>query len=139
MHEYAMGGIMNTILETKGITKRFQGYAALNDVNLTLNRGKIIGLLGPNGSGKSTLLKLINGLLVPDSGSILVGGYPTGIQTKKIISYLPERTYLSDWMKVKDILDLFQDFYEDFDRNKALEMLKRLHIDTEKSLKTLSK
>jgi ABC-2 type transport system ATP-binding protein len=134
-----MGGNMKTILESKGITKRFQSYAALNDVNLTLNRGKIIGLLGPNGSGKTTLLKIINGLLVPDSGSLLVGGYPTGIQTKKIISYLPERTYLPDWMKVNDILNLFQDFYTDFDRNKSLEMLSRLHIDTEKSLKTMSK
>lgn len=135
----AMGGIMNTILESKGLTKKFQGFTALNDVNLTLNRGRIIGLLGPNGSGKSTLLKLINGLLVPDTGSILIGGFPPGIQTKKIISYLPERTYLADWMKVKDILNLFQDFYEDFDQNKALDMLSRLHIDTEKSLKTLSK
>lgn len=130
---------MNTILESKGLTKKFQGFTALNDVNLTLNRGRIIGLLGPNGSGKSTLLKLINGLLVPDTGSILIGGFPPGIQTKKIISYLPERTYLADWMKVKDILNLFQDFYEDFDQNKALDMLSRLHIDTEKSLKTLSK
>ncbi len=130
---------MNTILESQSITKRFQGYAALNNVNLTLNRGKIIGLLGPNGSGKSTLIKIINGLLVPDSGSILIGGNPPGIQTKKIVSYLPERTYLPDWMKVKDILHLFQEFYEDFDPKKAQEMLLRLQIDSEKSLKTLSK
>lgn len=130
---------MNTILESKGLTKHFQNYTALNDVNLSLNRGRIIGLLGPNGSGKTTLLKLINGLLVPDAGSILIGGYPPGIQTKRKISYLPERTYLADWMKVKDILNFFQDFYEDFDRSKALDMLSRLQIDTEKNLKTLSK
>lgn len=130
---------MNTILESKGLTKHFQGYTALNDINLSLNRGRIIGLLGPNGSGKTTLLKLINGLLVPDSGSILIDGNSPGIQTKRKISYLPEKTYLADWMKVKDILKFFQDFYEDFDRSKALDMLSRLQIDTEKSLKTLSK
>lgn len=130
---------MNTILESKGITKKFQGFTALNNVDLTLERGRIIGLLGPNGSGKSTLLKIINGLLVPDSGSILIGGHEPGIESKKIVSYLPERTYLSDWMKVKDIIALFQDFYADFDKNKALDMLARLKIDKEKRLKTLSK
>jgi ABC-2 type transport system ATP-binding protein len=130
---------MSTILECKSLTKKFSGFTALSNVNLTLERGRIIGLLGPNGSGKSTLLKMINGLLVPDTGNIYIAGLEPGIETKKIVSYLPERTYLADWMRVSDIIDFFHDFYEDFDQKKSYEMLDRLHIDPKKSLKTLSK
>jgi len=130
---------MNSILQCEALTKKFSGAAALTNVNLTLERGRIIGLLGPNGSGKTTLLKLINGLLVPDSGKVLISGMEPGVETKKIISYLPERTYLADWMKVSDIMSFFKDFYSDFDTEKASDMLKRLNIDPDKKLKTLSK
>lgn len=130
---------MNALLECKALTKSFSGFTALSNLDLSLYQGQIIGLLGPNGSGKSTLLKLINGLLVPDSGSIQIGGFKPGIETKKMISYLPERTYLADWMKVSDIVQFFQDFYDDFDSAKAYDMLKSLHIESNRRLKTLSK
>lgn len=130
---------MNPILECKGITKKYAYLEALSGVDLTLEPGRIVGLLGPNGSGKSTLIKLINGILTPNAGTILVDGKPVGVDTKKIVSYLPERTYLNNWMKVCDIVDYFNDFYEDFDRNKAYEMLKRLNIDPSMRLRTLSK
>lgn len=130
---------MSTILECKSLTKKFTTLTALSDVNLTLERGRIIGLLGPNGSGKTTLIKLINGLLVPSSGSILVDSKLPGTETKKIVSYLPEKTYLPEWMKVSDTIEFFRDFYSDFDQAKAYEMLDRLHLDPSKRMKTLSK
>lgn len=130
---------MNPILECKGITKKFGYLEALSDVDLTLEAGRIVGLLGPNGSGKSTLIKLINGILTPNAGTILIDGKPVGIETKKIVSYLPERTYLNNWMKVCDIIDYFNDFYEDFDRNKAYEMLQHLNINPSMRLRALSK
>lgn len=130
---------MNTILECNALTKNFQNVTALSDVSLSLERGKIVGLLGPNGSGKTTLIKLINGLLVPTSGTLKVGGMEPGIGTKKIVSYLPERTYLPDWMRVSECIDFFRDFYEDFDDKKAYEMLKRLNLDPTRRLKSLSK
>lgn len=130
---------MSVILECRSLTKKFGSVTALNDISLTLERGKIIGLLGPNGSGKTTLIKLINGLLVPTSGTIQIAGMNPGVETKKIVSYLPERTYLPDWMKVSQAIDFFRDFYEDFDVNKAYDMLKRLNLDPDIRLKTLSK
>ena len=130
---------MSAILECKSLTKKFSGFPALSNVNLTLERGRIIGLLGPNGSGKSTLLKLINGLLVPDNGRLLIAGAEPGMETKKIVSYLPERTYLPDWMKISEVIEYFEDFYTDFDKSKAYTMLERLNLDPKKQLKTLSK
>ncbi len=130
---------MNAILECNSLTKKFTNLTALSNMNLTLERGRIIGLLGPNGSGKTTLIKLINGLLVPTSGNILVDGKVPGIDTKKIVSYLPEKTYLPEWMKVSDAIDFFQDFYQDFNSKKAYEMLDRLQLDSKKRMKTLSK
>ncbi len=130
---------MGAILECKSLTKHYSALAALSNVNLTLERGRIIGLLGPNGSGKTTLIKLINGLLVPTAGTLLIGGKEPGPETKKIVSYLPEKTYLPDWMRVSDTINFFQDFYEDFDQKRAYEMLDRLHLDPSKRLKTLSK
>ncbi|MBB2183678.1 ABC transporter ATP-binding protein [Lachnospiraceae bacterium MD1] len=130
---------MNAILECKSLTKSFSNLTALNNVNLTLERGRIIGLLGPNGSGKTTLIKLINGLLVPDGGTLLVNGYQPGSETKKIVSYLPERTYLPEWMRISDAIAFFQDFYQDFDKKRAYDMLDRLHLDPSKRMKTLSK
>lgn len=134
-----IGVIMSVLLESKNLTKKFSGIPALNNVDLTIERGRIIGLLGPNGSGKSTLLKIINGLLVPDNGSILINGNEPGIETKKIVSYLPERTYLADWMKISELITYFEDFYADFNKNKAYEMLDRLQLDPNKRMKTLSK
>jgi ABC-2 type transport system ATP-binding protein len=130
---------MGEILELKNVSKTYSNKEALKDINLIIPRGRIVGLLGPNGSGKSTMIKLINGLLEPTSGEVLINGGAPGIETKKVISYLPERTYLNDWMKVKDLLAFFQDFYRDFDMNKAIDMIERLQIDQNSSLKTMSK
>jgi len=130
---------MNPILEFKSVTKKYGSFTALSNVSLTLERGRIIGLLGPNGSGKTTLIKLINGLLIPDSGKVLIAGMEPGIETKKLVSYLPEKTYLADWMRVSQIIDFFKDFYDDFDSVKAYEMLKSLNINPRDRLKTMSK
>lgn len=130
---------MNPILTCQDITKRYTGFTALFNVDLTLERGRIIGLLGPNGSGKTTLLKLISGLLVPDMGKIEVCGVEPGIATKKRVSYLPEKTYLADWMRVDQVIEFFQDFYQDFDKERAYGMLTDLHIDPKQKLKTMSK
>ncbi len=130
---------MEPILESYGLSKSYGGFMALNNVNLTFNRGRIIGLLGPNGSGKSTFLKLINGLLVPTSGAIRINGVAPGEQSRLTVSYLPERTYLPDNLTVRSIVDFFNDFYSDFDRKKAAEMLSRLNLNPDSNLKTLSK
>lgn len=130
---------MSNILECKSLYKRFDRKEAVVNVNLTLESGKIIGLLGPNGSGKTTLIKLINGLLVPSSGEILVNGLKPGVESKKIVSYLPERNCLNNWMKVSELIQFFSDFYMDFDKAKAADMLERLHISQRDKLKTMSK
>ncbi len=130
---------MNTILECRALTKNFSKLTALNNVNLRLERGRIIGLLGPNGSGKTTLIKLINGLLVPNAGEILIDGKNPGPETKKIISYLPERTYIPDWMKISDAIAFFKDFYGDFDEKRCHDMLERLHLNPNAKMKSLSK
>jgi len=130
---------MNAILQAQNLTKRFGPNVALNNVNLLLAPGRIIGLLGPNGSGKTTLIKIASGLLVPTEGQILINGQPIGPETKKVVSYLPDRTYFDNWMKVRDCVALFADFYEDFDRAKATEMLGALGIDVNRTFKTLSK
>lgn len=130
---------MEPILEITHVSKTYGKKEALKDVSLKIEPGKVVGLLGPNGSGKSTLIKLINGLLQPTDGQILVAGQALGIETKKMISYLPERTHLNEWMKVKDLLGFFSDFYEDFDIEKARQMLATLKIDEDSKLKTLSK
>jgi ABC-2 type transport system ATP-binding protein len=111
----------------------------LKDLNLSLEGGKIVGLLGPNGCGKSTLLKLVSGLLVPDSGSIEIAGIPRSEKTNAYISYLPERTYFNSWMKVDQLIAYFRRFYTDFDEDCARRMLADLSIDTKARLRTLSK
>ena len=135
-----MSGEMNPILECRNLSKKYnhQTYA-LNDLSLSLGRGQIVGLLGPNGSGKTTLIKLINGLLIPSGGSVLIDGMAPGVDTKKLISYLRERSYLDDSMKVKDIIHYFTDFYENFHADKAYEMLADLEISPEARMRTLSK
>lgn len=130
---------MSAILECKGLTKKYGSKVAISDINLNIQRGQIVGLLGPNGSGKSTIIKLANGLLNTTSGDILIGGRKPGIETKKIVSYLPERTYLNDWMRVHQIIELFSDFYDNFNSDKAYEMLKILNINPNDRLKTMSK
>ncbi|MEG0295150.1 MAG: ABC transporter ATP-binding protein [Clostridium sp.] len=132
--------MLNTpILECRNLVKNYDRKEAIKGIDLTINRGRIVGLLGPNGSGKSTLIKLANGLLTPTKGEILIDGKKPGIETKKIVSYLPERTYLNDWMKVSDIIAFFKDFYTDFNSDKAYDMLKKLNIDANDKLKTMSK
>ncbi|MGN0720522.1 MAG: ABC transporter ATP-binding protein [Anaerovoracaceae bacterium] len=127
------------LVECLDLTKNFSGKKALDAVNLKIGRGKIIGLLGPNGSGKTTLIKILNGLLEPTFGSVLIDGEKPGPYTKSIVSYLPDRTYFADWMKVSDIFDMFRDFYADFDRKKAEEMCGLLNIGTEEKIKNMSK
>ena len=130
---------MSIILETKNLTKNYGSARGLSDLNLSLEGGKIIGLLGSNGSGKTTLIKMIAGILQPTSGTITVNGLPVGTETKKIVSYLPERTYLNSWMRISDILNYFEDFYADFDKENARRMLISLGVDETAKLKTLSK
>ena len=130
---------MSAILELKNLTKNYGGVTGISDITLSLEGGKIIGLLGSNGSGKTTLIKIIAGILQPTSGSVTVDGMNVGTETKKIVSYLPERTYLNSWMRISDIIDYFEDFYEDFDRANAMRMLESLGVDENAKLKTLSK
>lgn len=130
---------METIMEIKGITKMFPGTTALNNVNLILPKGKIIGLLGPNGSGKTTLIKIAAGLLVPTLGQITIGGAAPGPETKAIVSYLPERPYFNQWMNAEQMISYFEDFYSDFDRAKAMDMMAKLNINPKAKMKTLSK
>lgn len=131
---------MNELVELVGVTKSYDSRnVAVNNITLTLPRGKIIGLLGPNGSGKTTLIKMMNGLLTPSQGSIKINGQYVGTETKAHVAYLPDRTYLSGGKKINQILDFFCDFYSDFSKEKAMEMLHSLNIDPSVKLKTLSK
>lgn len=130
---------MDHLLECKNLTKRFGKKTAVSQMNLQLESGHIVGLLGPNGSGKTTLIKMMNGLLVPSEGNITFCGERVGVESKKHISYLPDQTYLNMNQKVKDVVVFFQDFYEDFDADRAYDMLRKLQIDPDDELKTLSK
>ena len=131
---------MKPILECKGLSKEYNKSAyALHNMNLTLNHGQIIGLLGPNGSGKTTLIKLINDLLTPTEGTVLIDGELPGVHSKNIVSYLPDHSYLDGSMKIQDLVSYFADFYEDFSKVRATSMLKDLNIDQTARFKTLSK
>lgn len=131
---------MNELVELVGLTKSYdKKNVAVNNITLTLPKGKIIGLLGPNGSGKTTLIKMLNGLLTSTQGSIKINGQYVGVDTKAQVAYLPDRTYLSGGQKISEILDFFSDFYADFSKEKAIEMLQSLNIDPSVKLKTLSK
>jgi len=131
--------ISKKLLEIKNLTKSYDKKMVLHDINLTLNSGKIIGLLGKNGTGKSTLIKLINDLLTPTNGEILIKGNKIGVETKKIISYLPERTYLDKSMTVDNVIKYFEEFYDNFDSKKARKLLKDLKLDTTQKLSKMSK
>ena len=130
---------MTALVQFEHVTKQYGSKKALDDISFTIEPGKIYGLLGPNGSCNSTTIKIINDLLQPTSGTVLVNGAAPGVASKQIISYLPDRNYLNDWMKVEDTFKLFSDFYADFDRQRAEEMLRSLNIDAKARLKTLSK
>ena len=130
---------MSELVTCKDLTKRFGNHTALDHLNLSLDSGKIIGLLGPNGSGKTTLLKLLNGLLTPSEGEVLIAGNHPGIETKRIVSYLPDKMYLGSWMRVSDLLTYYSDFFEDFDMSRANAMLESLKISPKDRLKTMSK
>ena len=127
------------LLEIKNLNKSFDNKEILKDINITISSGRIVGLLGKNGVGKSTLIKLINDLLTPTSGEILIKGNKIGVETKKIISYLPERTYLNKQMKVSEVISYFEDFYDNFDSNKAKKLLKDLDLDINQKLSKMSK
>jgi len=129
----------NPLVQCTGLTKEYGPVVALDRVDLTLEPGRIVGLLGPNGSGKTTLIKLLNGLLQPTAGSVTVNGMAPGPGTKALISYLPDRDYFADWMKISDMMDLFADFYADFDREKALSMCRALQLKPSARIKNLSK
>lgn len=128
-----------SVLECKGLTKRYGRTLALDDVSFTLEEGRIVGLLGPNGSGKTTFIKLCNGLLTPSSGELRICGYAPGKESKALVSYLPDRPYLPNWMDVKQALDMYEDFYADFDRERALEMLAHLDIGEKQRIRQMSK
>lgn len=127
------------LLEVSHITKSYGNNKVLDDVTFSIPKGKIVGLLGPNGSGKTTLIKLINDLLKEDSGTIKVNGLDLGVETKKIISYLPDKNYLNNNMTVLELLNYFKDFYEDFRIDKAKELIGKLDLDLNQKLKTMSK
>ena len=127
------------LLEINNLNKSFDNKEILKDINLSIQRGKIIGLLGKNGVGKTTLIKLINDLLTPTSGEILIKGQKIGVETKKVISYLPERTYLNKQMKVSEVISYFEDFYDNFDSKKAKKFLKDLDLDINQKLTKMSK
>lgn len=130
---------MSTLLECKNLSKRYGYQVAIDHINLSLESGHIIGLLGPNGSGKTTLIKMINGLLTPSSGELSINGNPVGPESKKIVSYLPDHTYLNMNQRVRDIIAFFKDFYADFDEARAYDMLQKLNINPDDRLKTMSK
>lgn len=129
----------NPLVVCSGLTKTYGSFTALDHLDLTLERGRFIGLLGPNGSGKTTTIKLLNGLLQPTAGTVTIDGMQPGRGTHSIVSYLPDRACLDENMKVADIIDFFSDFYRDFDRVKATEMLNTLNLPSLSRLKALSK
>lgn len=130
---------MSELLKCENLTKKYGGLVALNNINLSVESGRIIGLLGPNGSGKTTLIKIINGLLTQNSGEIYINGNKPGVESKKEVAFLPDNSFLNSWMTVKQIIDYFCDFYEDFRADVAYELLSKLGITPTVKLKTLSK
>ena len=127
------------ILECRGLTKRYGGTMALDSVDLAVEPGQVVGLLGPNGSGKTTLIKLANGLLTPTKGEIRIDGHYPGVLSKSEVSYLPDREYLPDWMNARELMDFFGDFYRDFDRKRAEDMLESLGVDRNQRVRQMSK
>ena len=127
------------LVKCNNLCKEFDNKKILKDINLTIPKGKIIGLLGKNGMGKTTLIKLINDLLTPTSGEVLINGEKPNINSKKVISYLPERTYLDKSMKVSQIITFFDEFYDNFNKEKAIKLLKDLDLDINSKISKMSK
>ncbi len=130
---------MSKIIEVKGLQKSYGHHQVLRRLDLSYEQGQVIGLLGPNGCGKTSLIKILTGLIHDYEGTVLIDGQAPGIYTKSVTAYLPERTYLPEWMKAKDAIDYFQDFFADFDKVKAMDMLMRFRLDPEQKIKTMSK
>ena len=126
-------------IEINNLTKNFGDLTALDDVTVSLEQGQIVGLLGPNGSGKTTLIKILNGLLQPTSGSVTINGHAPGVETKKVVAYLPDRNALPDYMTASQLMDIYEDFFEDFDRLKAEAMVDDLGINRKQTMKKMSK
>lgn len=130
---------MKELVQCSGVSKAFEAVRALNGVELTLPAGRIIGLLGPNGSGKTTLIKILTGLLCPTEGSVRIDGMEVGVQTKAVVSYLPDKMYYAGWMKTRDLIELFADFYADFRKDRAEAMCQALGIGLNEKVKAMSK
>lgn len=130
---------MSKIIEVKGLEKSYGRNQVLRGIDLSYEEGQVIGLLGPNGCGKTSLIKILTGLIHDYEGTVLIDGQAPGVYTKSITAYLPERTYLPEWMKAKDAISYFDDFFTDFDKVKATEMLNRFRLDPNQKIKTMSK
>ena len=130
---------MKNIVEIKGLTKKYFNKVALNNINLNIEEGRVVGVLGPNGSGKTTLIKILTGILRQTSGQVLIDGKPVGVYTKSIVSYLPDRNFLYKWMKIEDAMNLYKDFYADFDEEKFNELLAFMKLEKGMKIDSLSK
>lgn len=130
---------MEHIVEIKNLTKNYNKKLALNNLNLNIEKGKVVGILGPNGSGKTTLIKILVGLLRQTKGEVIIDGHKPGVDTKSVVSYLPDRNFLYDWMKIQDAIDMYKDFYSDFDEKKADDLLKFMKLEKNMKVTSLSK
>jgi len=131
--------MMENIVEIKGLTKSYFNKKALNNIYLEIEKGKVVGILGPNGSGKTTIIKIITGILRESNGEVLIDGKKPGVITKSIVSYLPDRNFLYNWMNIQEAVNFYKDFYEDFDENKAYDLLKFMKLDRNMKINSLSK
>ena len=134
-----VSSVVPNIIEVKNLSKSYGKNKVLNDISISLKPGQIIGLLGPNGCGKTSLIKILTGLINDYSGDVKINGYKPGVESKAIVAYLPEKTYLADWMRPIDAINYFDDFFKDFDKNKALEMVKKFNLPMTQKAKTMSK
>lgn len=134
-----ISSVVPNIIEVKNLSKSYGKNKVLNDISISLKPGQIIGLLGPNGCGKTSLIKILTGLINDYSGDVKINGYKPGVESKAIVAYLPEKTYLADWMRPIDAINYFDDFFKDFDKNKALEMVKKFNLPMTQKAKTMSK